>query len=92
MTRKLLLTIIAMTFNTLLFAANQHKVTEPIAFLDLSYLWNYSSDNPKQVNEMWDVLHSVATLQGVVNRNAPYIYINYVKNEFMEVDRHWWDL
>lgn len=92
MTRILLLTIITMTFNTLLFAANPHKATDPIAYLDLSYMWNYSPDNPKQVNEMWDILHSVATLQGIVNRNAPHIYINYVKNEFMEVDRYWWDL
>ena len=92
MTRRLLLTIITMTFNTLLFAANPHKATDPIAYLDLSYMWNYSPDNPKQVNEMWDILHSVATLQGIVNRNAPHIYINYVKNEFMEVDRYWWDL
>ena len=54
-------------------------------------MWDYSPNNKEQVTEMWDVLHTTATLQGIVNREKPIIYINYVKNHMMEADRFWWN-
>ena len=37
---------------------------KPIAYIDFSSMWDYSPDNKEQVTEMWDVLHTTATLQG----------------------------
>lgn len=64
---------------------------KPIAYIDFSEMWDYSPNNKEQVTEMWDVLHTTATLQGIVNRDKPLIYINYVKNHMMEADRFWWN-
>ena len=64
---------------------------KPIAYIDFSSMWDYSPNNKEQVTEMWDVLHTTATLQGIVNREKPIIYINYVKNHMMEADRFWWN-
>ena len=40
---------------------------------------------------MWDMLHTTATLQGIVNRKSPNIYIDYVVANKLEVDRFWWN-
>ena len=63
----------------------------PIAYIDFSHFWDYSTTNSEQMVQIWDQLHTTATLQGIVNRDEPHIYINYVKNELMEADRFWWD-
>jgi len=40
---------------------------------------------------MWDLLHTTSTLQGIVNRKSPQIYINYVHTPELETDKFWWD-
>lgn len=40
---------------------------------------------------IWELLHATATLQGIVNRDAPQLYIRYVMNERgQNVDDYWW--
>lgn len=65
---------------------------EPILFLDLSAYRDVGPDDKAGCLRMWDALHCAATLQGVVNRGGPLLYIDYVANEFMEVDRFWWNM
>ncbi|MBR4995946.1 MAG: hypothetical protein IKY82_07780 [Alistipes sp.] len=88
MIRRLFLTIVLFTA---IFASSCSRRNEPIAYIDFSSMWNYRPDNKAQVTEMWDVLHTTATLQGIVNRHKPTLYINYVRNEMMEADRFWWN-
>jgi len=40
---------------------------------------------------MWDDIHTVATLQGIVNRDAPRLFINYVVESGIEIDTYWWN-
>ena len=70
-----------------LFTGCNNKSANTIAYIDFSDFWDYSATNSNQMVQMWDQLHTTATLQGVVNRHSPKIYINYVKNEMMEADR-----
>ena len=74
-----------------LFTGCNNKSANTIAYIDFSDFWDYSATNSNQMVQMWDQLHTTATLQGVVNRHSPKIYINYVKNEMMEADRFWWN-
>lgn len=62
-----------------------------IALYDLSYILKMDMKNPVQVKEAWDHAHTVSTLQGVLNRNSPRLYINYVNYEGVDIDRYWWN-
>ncbi len=65
---------------------------DEIVLVDLRHLNEYDLSDPSQARRMWDRLHAVSTLQGVVNRDAPRLYIRYVNNERGEnVDDYWWD-
>lgn len=52
--------------------------------LDLSGLRQMNTEDPKQAAEAFDALHCVAALQGIVNREMPQLYIDY-----MAVDPFW---
>lgn len=62
-----------------------------ITLLDLRYTLQYDLDNPKEVSRAWDHLHTIATLQGVVNRNTPSLYIKYVEESGTSIDEYWWN-
>ncbi len=62
-----------------------------IYLLDFRYLNKYDLHDPAKVRSIWDLLHAAATLQGVVNRESPRLYIRYVENERgQNVDDYWW--
>ena len=62
-----------------------------IGIFDLKYTLDYDLTDSLQVLSLWDDIHAVSTLQGVVNRDAPHIYLNYVKTEGTEIDSYWWN-
>jgi hypothetical protein len=66
------------------------KIDNPITTFDLSYL-NQMSVNTTNAKEIWDVIHTFSTLQGIVNRDKPRLYLFYVGNEGYNIDRYWWD-
>ncbi|MGC4232333.1 MAG: GxGYxYP family putative glycoside hydrolase [Niabella sp.] len=66
-----------------------HVTHEPIGVLDLQYLLKYDYNNEDSVKIVWDVLHAVSTLQGIVNRNQPNLYIKYVVTHNVSVDDYW---
>lgn len=66
-------------------------VAGEIVTFDLKYLNSLSLDNADDVAMIWDHVHAVATLQGVVNRQKPQLYIYYVENAGINIDRYWWD-
>jgi hypothetical protein len=58
---------------------------------DLKYTLAYDLSDPFQVKNLWDDIHAVSTLQGVVNRNAPKLFINYIVESNNEIDTYWWN-
>lgn len=71
---------------------NQAQTAEPITILDLTYLAGYDYTNPDSAKQAWDILHAAATLQGIVNRDAPRLYLKYVISGGVEIDTYWWNI
>lgn len=65
--------------------------TQPISFFDLGYTLNFNDNDPAEVRKAWDHAHTVATLQGIVNRKMPRLYVLFVENEGINIDRYWWE-
>ena len=63
----------------------------PVAYVVFTHLRKYNSKDKEHLPYMWDMLHTTATLQGIVNRKSPHIYIDYVVANKQEVDRFWWN-
>ena len=68
-----------------------NSVENRIVFLDLSRYSNASVSDLKTATEVWDVMHVAATLQGIVNREEPHLFIKYVTDGDIDVDQYWWD-
>ena len=64
---------------------------EPIVFLDLSQYRNTNARSSAELIALWETMHMTATLQGIVNREKPRLYIRYVENEGVDIDQWWWD-
>lgn len=62
-----------------------------ITLLDMRYTLKADLDDPRQVLDVWDQMHTVATLQGIVNRDKPCLYIKYVMEGQNSVDEYWWN-
>ena len=63
----------------------------PVTIVDMRFLLDKDMKNPENVKLIWDQLHTLSTLQGVVNRNQPRLYIKYIKEGKIEVDEYWWN-
>lgn len=55
----------------------------PLKRLDLT--------NATEARRAWDTLHLLAALQGLVNREAPRLYLFFCAEWGIETDRFWWD-
>ncbi|UCG15946.1 MAG: hypothetical protein JSV19_11695 [Phycisphaerales bacterium] len=67
---------------------------EPIGLFDLRYTLKIDLRAPAQVRTAWDHCHAAATLQGIVNRNAPNLYLLFVDSQVLpgrNVDEYWMD-
>jgi len=62
-----------------------------IGLFDLKYTLQYNLSDSLQVLSLWDDIHAVSTLQGIVNRDAPHLYINYIVESGIEIDSYWWN-
>jgi len=65
--------------------------TAPIVIFDLKYTLSYNLNDSLQTLDVWDDIHTVATLQGIVNRNEPRLFVNYVVESKFEIDTYWWN-
>lgn len=63
----------------------------PIGLFDLGYTLEIKIQESKDVHRIWDHAHTVATLQGIVNRDSPRLYVYFVENESINIDQYWWD-
>lgn len=68
------------------------KASDKIYLLDFRYLNEYDLTDSSKAQYLWEILHATATLQGIVNRETPQLYIRYVNNERgQNVDDYWWN-
>lgn len=68
-----------------------HSPTNKIAVFDLGYTLEGMWGDSQEVKRAWDHAHTLATLQGLVNRKSPRLYTYFVKNGKRDIDRYWWD-
>ena len=62
-----------------------------IVVLDLSRWRDISSKDSIGVVRLWETMHLTSTLQGIVNRDQPRLYIKYISTEGIDIDDFWWD-
>ena len=56
-----------------------------VYLFDLRQLFDLDRLDPAAAETVWDTCHAVATLQGIVNRDAPRLYLRY-----QDADEFWW--
>jgi|GEM_PF-89395 len=78
--------LLQLSFSVMLWAEN-----EKIGVFDLRYTLETDLKTVSGLNTAWDDVHAVSTLQGIVNRNSPHLYVYFVKYEQYDIDKYWWD-
>jgi hypothetical protein len=65
--------------------------TPAIKLFDLGYTLRIDANNREQVRMAWDHCHAVATLQGLVNRQGPTLYLRFTESQHrrQNVDDFW---
>ncbi len=67
------------------------KNDEPVALFDLGYTLRMDYSHPESVRRAWDHIHALSSLQGIVNREAPRLYLFYIETQGIHIDRYWWE-
>lgn len=62
-----------------------------IVVFDMKYLLDKNLNNKDDIKTVWDQLHLVSTLQGIVNREKPSLYIKYIMEGNICIDEYWWN-
>ena len=74
-------------------AAPLRSATErEIVTFDLEYARNVDRADPDSVRRSWDETLLAASLQGLANRKGPRLYLFYVKQWGVSIDRYWFEL
>ncbi|MFO7974180.1 MAG: GxGYxYP family putative glycoside hydrolase [Candidatus Hydrogenedentota bacterium] len=60
------------------FAAEEDAV--PIAYYDMTALNRLDLADPVQARRAWDTAHLVASVQGIVNREEPRLFVRFMKH------------
>ena len=60
---------------------------EAVHYLDLAALNKLDLRDPNQARTGWDTLHLVASVQGIVNRHRPVLFVRFTPDP----DDFWWD-
>ncbi len=82
-------TVVSLVF--FLYSCKYDKLSNTIGMFDLKYTLSYDLKNSAEVLSLWDDIHAVSTLQGIVNRKGPRLYINYIIESDIEIDSYWWN-
>ena len=62
---------------------------EAIGLYDLHYTLETDLSTPKGRNVAWDDVHVVSALQGIVNLDAPQLYVFFVDRDQLDIDKYW---
>lgn len=68
-------------------AAQSRPSPEPVVFFDQTPLFALDLKDEAQRRRFWDETHLAVSLQGLVNRTAPRLFIRYLT----EPDDFWWE-
>ncbi len=62
-----------------------------VVLYDLRYALSFDPDRTPQINKTWDHCHIASTLQGIVNREKPRLYLRFVDSPHSDtnVDDYW---
>lgn len=72
---------------TTVFSAAYTVAEEPIRYYDMTHLNALKLSDPAQARAAWDEAHFVAALQGIVNRDAPRLFVRFMP----QPDDFWWE-
>ena len=59
----------------------------PIHYFDMTYLHGLDLGDPDEARKAWDTAHLVASLQGIVNRDGPVLFVRFMEHP----DDFWFD-
>lgn len=68
-------------------AAAAEDAAMPIAYYDMTALHRADLNDPAQARRAWDTAHLAASVQGIVNRDAPRLFIRFME----QPDDFWFD-
>ncbi|NIA15208.1 MAG: hypothetical protein GWP08_14140 [Nitrospiraceae bacterium] len=68
-------------------AAAYSQEGQPIYYFDMTGLHELDRSDPVQARQAWDTAHLVSSLQGIVNRNEPRLFIRFMPHP----DDFWFD-
>lgn len=85
--KKIVTGILLMT----MLCVNAQVKQPPVGILDMRYTVNFDLCHKDSIKIAWDHTHAMATLQGIVNRKYPQLYIFLVENAGINIDRYWWN-
>ena len=86
--------VIVYTLLTLLVSSCAFKKDKPdaITVLDMRYTLKANLSEQSEVEKTWDDMHSIATLQGIVNRESSQLYIRFIEHNGVCIDDYWWNM
>lgn len=67
----------------------QAQAAKSLATFDLTYTLKLDAHDPAARRKIWDETHFVTSVQGLVNRKQPRLYVYLVGDENGRVDRFW---
>jgi len=76
---------------SLLFVPAAWAAPAAIDIYDLTDALKFDAKNTEQTARVWDYVHVVSTLQGIVNRDEPRLYVRFVETAGRNVDDYWLD-
>ena len=63
-----------------------------VLWLDLNKFNSISTSDDVAIKNLWENIHLAVTLQGIVNREEPVMYLDYIKMSGVDLDQYWWDM
>jgi len=63
-----------------------------IVYVDLTRWHSINRKDTADVKRLWDAMHVMTTVQGIVNRESPTIYLEYVSAFGVDTDKYWFDI
>ena len=82
---------VSVSVHVVILCATSMAWAGPVTVFDLRYTLKIDTNDPVGVRMAWDHCHAVAALQGLVNRDAPRLYVRFVDSQHRRrnVDDYW---
>jgi len=88
--RRLGLTILVLALVGVCFVTRSAESSEKtLCTFDLTYTLKLDRGKPDECRRIWDHAHFVSSVQGIVNRRSPRLYVFFVGGGDGSIDRYW---